>query len=421
MLTRQNDSYLKTLCHQQRKKSQPLADINEIAPPVKSIEASLIPSPSSDKLATILDTVQKLAKRMDCLENRENVRQGAMGGKRKANLQLDNNKRHKPSCSTAMDVDTENPSPDYTVQTDCQRQGDSEGGEDIFHDMAASFDSDEDWGPLVSDRLAELLELRFGSKLPDRKIKEKLTAHRILANCCKSMEVPKTNQEVFSVIPPSARKADVRMRNTQLSFTKAAVAITCCIDRLLKLSDSLSTLDITKPTPDTTAQLKQKTTECIANLADALALTGHACKDLFQKRRDMHRPHFPPESVGICALHVPMSSEWLYPKGSEFHKSLKEVRETCRPGQDLRDQASRRPVARPVAPRKFKRWHFFRLPTLAATATGDPGPRARGVQVTKGSTKPDTRNAGLSQQSRKPSEWHGKLHTCSGNILTSKA
>ena len=327
-----------TLSLTEKEKSQPPADIDEIVPPVKSIEASLMPSPSSDMLATILDTVQKLAKRMDCLENRENVRRGAMGGKRKADPQLDNNKCPKPSCSTAMDVDTENPSPDHIVQ----RQGDSEGGEDIFHDMAASFDSDEDWGPPVSDRLAELLERRFGTKLPDRKIKEKLTAHRIPAKCCKRMGVPKTNQEVFSAIPPFARKADVRMRNTQLSLTKAAVAITCCADRLLKLRDSLSTLDVTKPTPDTTAQLKQKTMECTANLADALALTGHACKDLSQKRRDMHQPHFPPESVGICALHVPMSSEWLYPKGSEFHKSLKEARETRRLDQDMRGQASRR-------------------------------------------------------------------------------
>ena len=193
MSTRQNDSYLKTLCHRQRK-------INEIAPPAKTIEASPMPSPSSDTLATILDTVQKLAKRLDCLENRENVRRG-----------LDNNKRPKPSCSTAMDVDTENPSPDHTVQTDCQKQGDTEGGEDIFHDMAASFDSDEDWGPPVSDRLAELLQRRFGSKLPDRKIKEKLTAHRIPANCRKSMGVPKTNrpgslQRYFPICEKSGRE-----------------------------------------------------------------------------------------------------------------------------------------------------------------------------------------------------------------------
>ena len=251
-----------------------------------------MPSPSLDTLATILDTVQKLAKRMDCLENRENVRRGAMGWKRKADLQLDNNKRPKPSCSTAMDVDTENPSPDHIVQTDCQRQGESEGGEDIFHDMAASFDSDEDWVPPVSDRLAELLERHFGSKLPDRKIKEKLTAHRILANCCKSMGVLKTNQEVFSIIPPFVRKVDVRMRNTQLSLTKAAVAITCCTDQLLKLCDSLSTLDVTKPMPDTTAQLKQKTTECIANLADTLALQRLPAKTCPRKEGTCTDPTF---------------------------------------------------------------------------------------------------------------------------------
>ena len=82
--------------------------------------------------------------------------------------------------------------------------------------------------------------------------------------------------------------------------------------------------------------------ECTANLVDALALTGHTCKDLSQKRRDMHQPHLPPKSTGICATHVPMSSEWLYPEGSEFHKSLKEARETRKLGHNMRGQASRR-------------------------------------------------------------------------------
>ena len=61
---------------------------------------------------------------------------------------------------------------------------------------------------------------------------------------------------------------------------------------------------------------------------------------LVQKRRDMHRPHL--ESAGICAPQVPMSTKWLHPEGSEFHKSLKEARETRRLGQDMRGQASRR-------------------------------------------------------------------------------
>ena len=74
-------------------------------------------------------------------------------------------------------------------------------GKISFMTWQLPFDSDEDWGPPVSNRLAELLEYRFGNKLPDRKIKEKLTACQIPANCCKIMGVPKTNQEVFSAIP----------------------------------------------------------------------------------------------------------------------------------------------------------------------------------------------------------------------------
>ena len=246
----------------------------------------------------------------------------------------------------------------------------------VFHDMAASFDSDEDWGPPVSDRLAELLERCFGSKLPDRKVKEKLTAHQIPANCRKSMGVPKTNQEVFSAIPPFARKADVRMRNTQLSLTKAAVAITCCTDQLLKLHNSLSTLDVTKPMPDTTVQLKQKTTECIANLA--LALTGHACKDLSQKRRDMHRPHLPPRKCGNLCTARSHAIGVALPQGQWVPQEPKRGAGDSQtgPGHEGSGQQKR---ARPVAPRKFKHWRFFRPPTLEAgrqlqqQETLDPG------------------------------------------------
>ena len=79
-----------TLSPTEKEKSQPPADIDEIAPPAKTIDASTMPSPSTDTLATILDTVQKLAKRMDRLENRENMRRGAMeeGGGRGVHLTL---------------------------------------------------------------------------------------------------------------------------------------------------------------------------------------------------------------------------------------------------------------------------------------------------------------------------------------------
>ena len=121
------------------------------------------------------------------------------------------------------------------------------------------------------------------------------------------------------------------MANTQKTLSKAAIAITLCTDRLLKVRDTISGQD--------TAKVRSELTGCIAHLSDALALTGHANRDLSQKRRDMHRPCLPRELSGICAPHVDMTPELLY--GSEFHKSLKEVQESQKLGQNMRGQQKR--------------------------------------------------------------------------------
>ena len=303
---------------------------SEKTPPVENTA-----SPMQNTLEAILTTVQKLSERMDHLEG-EKV-EGSKG-KRKAEPRQDKKaKRPKTTASPASIEETEwdRPSTSHTVtETDTE-------DDDIFHDLAASFEGEEDWGRPVSTKLAELLEKRFGSKLPDKKLQEKLASYKIPENCKRSMGVPKTNPEVFGAIPTHARKADVRMRSNQLSLTKSAVAMTSCTNRLLELRDSLSTFDLKAP-EQSAAALRSEVTNCIANLADALALTGHVCKDLSQKRRDIHRPHLPSEISGICAPHTPMSEEWLYPEGSDFHRSLKEAREARKLGQDLRGQSGRR-------------------------------------------------------------------------------
>ena len=318
-------------------------------PPVENFASPMhTPQLQSTILTSILETVQKLSQRMDRLEGEtpeetpenEVIR---MKGKRKAESGSEKReKRPKPTASTASMDETEwnRPSTSHTVTTEADIEEEEEE-EDIFHDLAASFEGEEEWGPPVSEKLADLLEKRLGNKLPDRKLQEKLAAYRIPANCRKSMGVPKTNPEVFGAIPPHARKGDVRMRHNQLTLTKAAVAMTSCTNRLLELRDSLSSSD-PKASETSAGALKSRVTECIGNLADALALTGHVSRDLSQKRRDMHRPHLPSEISGICAPHTPMTGEWLYPEGSEFHRSLKEAREARKLGQDMRGQGSRR-------------------------------------------------------------------------------
>ena len=107
-----------------------------------------------------------------------------------------------------------------------------------------------------------------------------------------------------------------------------------CTDILLKVRDN--------PNSPRQEAVRKSLSSGIGCLADSLALTGHACKDLSQKRRDVHRLRHPSHtSVGIRAPHVPMSADWLYPHGTEFHKSLKEAREIQKLGQDIREQNRR--------------------------------------------------------------------------------
>ena len=87
---------------------------------------------------------------------------------------------------------------------------------------------------------------------------------------------------------------------------------------------------------DTAKQGRKVLSYCVAKLSDALAPTGHTNHDLSLKRREMHRPYLPRESAGISSHHVPMTTEWLYPHGAEFHRSRKEARETLKPSQDMK-------------------------------------------------------------------------------------
>ena len=190
-------------------------------------------------LSAIAITLENLFQRLNGLER---------GYKRKAGSQLliSGQKRGKPSTGTA-DVEESLIAPN-TASTEEKAVQDLENElvhgaeqeteieEDVFTEMASSFDDNEEKGSPVSDKLAELLYSQFGSKLQDKKLREKLAAYPIPQNC-PDMKVPQTNEEVHSALHPYARKADVRMRHTQKSMAKAAVAITLGTNTLLQVPD----------------------------------------------------------------------------------------------------------------------------------------------------------------------------------------
>ena len=201
--------------------------------------------------------------------------------------------------------------------------------QDLYDNLASSFDDDaEVKGPSVSPTLAKLLNDRYGTKLPYEKLKEKMAKHLVPKNCTK-LAIPKTNEHVYRALKPQVRHADTRLRNTQQTILKAAVAVTKAADTVITVNDKLMC-------ETRNEDLGQKLNGAMKNMADAIALMGHANIDLSQKRRDMHRSMLPKQLKGITAPHVAMSTEYLYPAGGDFQKTLQEAREAYRMNDDMR-------------------------------------------------------------------------------------
>ena len=109
--------------------------------------------------------------------------------------------------------------------------------QDLYNNLASSFDdSVEEKGPEVSPTLARLLNDRYGTRLPYEKLKEKMVQHPVPKNCAK-MSVPKTNEHVYRALKPQVRQADTRLRNTQQTILKSAVAVTKATNKLINLKE----------------------------------------------------------------------------------------------------------------------------------------------------------------------------------------
>ena len=160
-------------------------------------------------------------------------------------------------------------------------EGEEEGeaANEILDDLRLAFDSAEQWGPPVADGIAKVLKNHFDKKLDDDQVKVKLAKYNIPENCS-VLGVPRMNREVVHALKPQVRKGVVRLSNTQHTIFKAAVAITQCIDQLIKLSQC--PIHATK-------DARPMIAECVGKLLDTLALAGHANHDLSLKRQDMHK------------------------------------------------------------------------------------------------------------------------------------
>ena len=158
----------------------------------------------------------------------------------------------------------------------------------------------------VASSLANHINKRFAGKLSDEKLKERMEKYHRPSNC-EHLVVPTVNPEVWKSLPAHARRADLKLAQTQRAIVKAATALTKTTHILLSARN----------------QDKEVTT---AN-ADALTLLGHASRELSLRRRQAIKPHLNRELTGLCSDAVPITSQLF---GDTLSASLKEIKELDR-------------------------------------------------------------------------------------------
>ena len=92
---------------------------------------------------------------------------------------------------------------------------DSEPDNDnLLSSIAQNLSAQEQTGPLISDKLAKIINSKLTEDFGFRKLKETLSKYKRPQNC-EAMYVPKVNNEMWQKMKLFAKKADIKMANLQ--------------------------------------------------------------------------------------------------------------------------------------------------------------------------------------------------------------
>ena len=104
----------------------------------------------------------------------------------------------------------------------------------LLNEIAPDFESDEQTDLKVAQKLADIVNKRWGSKLEEAKLKEKLAKYNRPDNCEK-LTVPKVNPEIWNKLKHGTKSADLRLANMQKVLVKVGSAVAKATDTLLAI------------------------------------------------------------------------------------------------------------------------------------------------------------------------------------------
>ena len=183
----------------------------------------------------------------------------------------------------------------------------------LLDEIEHSLNEDEKTDNPVSEKLANIANKRWLQKLGDDQLKEKLEKYHRPENCEK-LAVTQVNPEIWGKLDRFARAKDLKFSRLQEQVTKVGHIILKSTDHLLKAKVDSSNL-----CPDDLVRMN----------TDALALLGHVCFEITQRRRESIKPNLHKDYAMLCLSNVPVTTLLF---GDDLQTELTHIRATNKIG-----------------------------------------------------------------------------------------
>ena len=213
---------------------------------------------------------------------------------------------------------------------DPRKLGSSVTEDALLNKIAQDFQSDEQTDPKVSQKLADIVNKRWGSKLEEAKLKEKLAKYNRPDNC-ERLTVPKVNPEIWHKLKHVTRSTDLRLANMQKVLVKVGSAVAKSTDTLLAIRAD--------PEKSVELSLTEKLGKLVTYDADALALLGRVNIELSYRCRNVIKPNLNNEYSSLCGSQVPITGLLF---GDELQSQLNNIKATNKIGHATTAKSSYR-------------------------------------------------------------------------------
>lgn len=196
-----------------------------------------------------------------------------------------------------------------------------------FSSLAKRFKPQESLSADIDSTLANTVTEIFRNGMEDDQYQNMLKSEALARpSNCDGLTVVKCNQLVWDLISPSARTTDKKLQNVETSVVKSATILAKLVDKFAKVEKKLSD------------SCNEDCSYVIDNINDAMALLGHANRQINVTRKDLLKPELRNEFTHLCNHQLPYTNQLF---GDDVSKAAKEIEDCAKIGNKIQYGSNR--------------------------------------------------------------------------------